>query len=107
MRLITIATVTFTLCAHQVTAQTPQQTTADERATQQSIGDLYAAAKERDASRYRALCTDDFVLIEREQISDVDRSIASFMRAQERTRESSVDFRSTRIAVNAALSCTS
>lgn len=103
MRPITIATVALALCANQISAQTPNQTTADERATQQTITDLYSAAKERDANRYRALCTDDFVLVEGEQISDVDRSIASFMRMQERTLDSRVAFRSTRITVNAAL----
>ena len=99
----TIATVALALCAYQISAQTPNQATADERAIEQTVTDLYAAVQAKDANRYRALCTDDFVLVEREEISDVDRSIASFMRMPERTVDSRVDFRSTRITVNAKL----
>jgi ketosteroid isomerase-like protein len=92
---------------HLSVAARPAQPTqpvpsADEQAAQRTVLDLYAAARDQDADRYRALCTDDFVLVERGQAADVERSLAAFVRSP-RVRKARIEFSATRIAGSTAL----
>jgi hypothetical protein len=71
---------------------------------QQTLIELYRAASNRDAARYRALCTRDFQRLERSELMNIDRVISSFTETPDNRnrRTDRLNFRSTRVVGNTA-----
>jgi hypothetical protein len=80
MRAIVVAILSAILCNGPLEAQTSNQASlAEQSAVQQTLTELYRAVSTRDAARYRARCTADYLLVERDELMTIDRDIASFV----------------------------
>jgi uncharacterized protein (TIGR02246 family) len=102
MRLMVTAIVGAALSIGSI--ETAAQSTLREQAVQQTLVEMYRAIGARDVARYREMCTPDAVLIEREQLLDLNRDIATFTSraATLRNRTDRLNFLSTRITGDAA-----
>ena len=106
MRAMTLAIVGVALVyVTPLESQAPVQAPVDPRtAVQRTLIDLYRAISDGDAARFRTLCTRDFQRLDRSELMNIDRAIASFTSSvkSEPTRTDRLVFRSTRVVGNTA-----